>query len=240
VGDSHAPSIYSGLRDFYSSLGKGVAVIAASGCPPLLNVVSKDNSGDDTRMCLLRMTESLKKIIDTPSVKEVILASRGPLYTTSNGFGDFDGDRFGQWVLLYGNEKQGLRNNSDVFFGALESTIDALTSAGKKVTYLLDVPELGFDIRSCLAKRPITLTSKNKEPCAVLRSDFEVRNREFRAQINKILESRPYVKLVDLSEALCNEKFCYGSRDGVLFYIDDDHLSHRGSEYIVRRLWNKF
>jgi peptidoglycan/LPS O-acetylase OafA/YrhL len=241
VGDSHAPRIYSGLREFYSSIGKGLAIFGGGGgCPPLLNVVSKDNSGEDTRKCLLRTTESLNKIIETTSIDEVILASRGPLYTTSNGFGDFDGDRFGHWVLHYANEPQGLRSNSDVFFGALENTLDSLLKAGKKVTYLHDVPELGFDIKSCLAKRPITLSSKVKEPCAVLKSEFEERNRDFKSRVQKILSVRPAVKVVDLSDALCDERYCYGAKDGVLFYTDDDHLSHRGSEYVVKRLWGKF
>jgi peptidoglycan/LPS O-acetylase OafA/YrhL len=241
VGDSHAPSIYSGLRRFYSSENKDVAIFGGGGgCPPLLNVVSKDNSGKDTRECLLKTTESLKKIISTPSIREVVLASRGPLYTTSQGFGNFDGDRFGEWVLHYRGEVEGLRSNSDVFFGALESTLDALISAGKKVTYLHDVPELGFDIRSCLENRPLAFYSKRKEPCAVSKVLFEERNREFKARVSKLLDARPSVKVVDLSEALCDQEYCYGGKDGVLFYKDDDHLSHRGSNYVVQKLWDKF
>jgi hypothetical protein len=26
----------------------------------------------------------------------------------------------------------------------------------------------------------------------------------------------------------------------MLFYIDDDHLSHRGAAYVVRHLWDRF
>lgn len=241
LGDSHAARIYWGLREFYSSQGKGIGVFGGGGgCPPLLNVVSKSNSGDGTLNCLLKITQAIKKIIDTPEIEEVILVSREPLYTTPSSFGETDSNRFGKWVLHYENEQQGLRSNSDVFFGGLESTIDILVSAGKKVTYLRDVPELNFNIRSCLLKRPITLTSKVKEPCAILRSEFEARNREFKSGLDNILKSRPYVKVVDLSEALCDEKYCYGGRDGILFYIDDNHLSRRGSEYVVRRLWDKF
>ncbi|SIQ93186.1 Peptidoglycan/LPS O-acetylase OafA/YrhL, contains acyltransferase and SGNH-hydrolase domains [Rhizobium sp. RU35A] len=241
MGDSHAARIYVGLREFYSAQGKGVAVFGGGGgCPPLLNVVSKMSSGDDTQNCLVKMSDPLKQIINTPTIEEVIFASRGPLYTTSNGFGDFDGDRYGQWVLHDENNPQGAKSNSDVFFGALGATLDALLAAGKKVTYLLDVPELGFDIRSCLASRPITLTSRTREPCAVLRSQFESRNRDFRARLSQVLASRADVKVVDLAEALCDEKYCYGSKDGVLLYSDDDHLSRRGSEYVVHRLWDKF
>jgi peptidoglycan/LPS O-acetylase OafA/YrhL len=241
VGDSHAPRIYSGLREYYASKGMGVGIFGGGdGCPPLLNVISKDDDGDDTRNCLLRTTESLKKIISDSNIKEVILASRGPLYTTSNGFGDFGGDRFGRWVLHFDNEPQGIRKNSDVFFIGLANTLDALLAAGKKVTYLHDVPELGFDIKSCIPSRPITLSNKFRYPCAVSRKIFEERNKEFNAAVTKILASRPSIHVVDLADALCDDNFCYGGKDGVLFYTDDDHLSHRGSTYVVHRLWEKF
>jgi peptidoglycan/LPS O-acetylase OafA/YrhL len=241
IGDSHAPSIYSGLRGFYSSQNKDIAIFGGGGgCPPLLNVVSKDNSGKDNRECILRTSESINTIIDTPSVKEVIIISRGPLYTTSQGFGNFEGDKYGEWVLHYENEKQGIRSNSEVFFEALGYTFDKLILSGKKVTYLHDVPELGFDIRACLAKRPLSFGGKVKNPCAVSRDLFEERNKEFRAQVKNVLDSRPSIKIIDLSEALCDKKYCYGGKDGILFYMDDDHLSHRGSEYVVKRLWDKF
>jgi hypothetical protein len=58
--------------------------------------------------------------------------------------------------------------------------------------------------------------------------------------VQTILSARPAVHVVDLATALCDEAWCYGARDGVLFYIDDDHLSHRGSAYVVRRLWDAF
>jgi hypothetical protein len=239
MGDSHAARIYSGLSKlYYSQLNKNVGVFGGGdGCPPLINVISKINGGEDTFDCIANTTVPLQIIIANSSINEVVLTSRGPLYTTSDGFGE---EKYGQWVLHRKNEKQGLRTNSDIFFEALGYTIDAIISSGKQVTYLHDVPELGFDIRACLKKRPLTITSNVKEPCAVLRSEFEERNRDFRVQVTKILKDRPSVRVIDLSEALCDDKYCYGSRDGVLFYEDDDHLSYRGSEFVFLHLLDKF
>lgn len=58
--------------------------------------------------------------------------------------------------------------------------------------------------------------------------------------VDKILTQRPEVKVIDLAKALCDEKRCYGSKDGVLFYIVDDHLSHRGSAYVVNKPRDEF
>jgi hypothetical protein len=54
------------------------------------------------------------------------------------------------------------------------------------------------------------------------------------------LLQRAEIKVIDLSAALCEEKWCWGAKDDTLFYIDDDHLSHRGADYVVRQLWDKF
>jgi peptidoglycan/LPS O-acetylase OafA/YrhL len=242
VGDSHAPRVYSGLRDYISAKGKGVAMYGGGNlCPPLLDVVTKTSSEEAERVrnCLLKTTGSLKEIISNPNIKEVILISRGPLYTTSNGFGDAERNTYGKLVLHFSNEPQGLRTNSDVYFGALATTLDSLLAAGKRVTYLHDFPELGFDIKRCVS-RSIKLSNKDWHPCAVPRAQFEERNREFKIQVKKILDARPAIKVVDLADALCDSEFCYGGKDGVLYYTDDDHLSHRGSALVIQRLWDNF
>jgi hypothetical protein len=74
----------------------------------------------------------------------------------------------------------------------------------------------------------------------VSREIFEARTQSFKRMVNTILEQRPSLNVIDLSNALCDEDWCYGSKDGVLFYIDDDHLSLRGSAYVVGKLWDKF
>jgi hypothetical protein len=240
IGDSHALTIYSGLRERFKEKGQDIGLYGASdGCPPLLNVVIQDQGGD-FRNCLKKGTQAIQRVIADAAVKEVILTSRGPMYTTAKGFGDVELEQFGPWVLHFDGEDKGVRSNEEVFVLGITKTLDALLAAGKKVTFLHDVPELGFDIRSCFAFRPLTITSKVGSPCAVSRKEFEARTEAYRAMVNKILSQRPEIKVIDLSAALCNEKWCWGARDDTLFYIDDDHLSHRGADYVVRQLWDKF
>ena len=240
IGDSHALTIYSGLRERFKAKGQDIGLYGASdGCPPLLNVVIQDQGGD-FRNCLKKGTQAVQRVIADAAIKEVILTSRGPMYTTAKGFGDVELEQFGSWVLHFDGEGKGARSNEDVFVLGLTKTLDALLAAGKKLTFLHDVPELGFDIRSCFAFRPMTITSRVVSPCAVSRKEFEARTEAYRAMVNKILLQRPEIKVIDLSAALCDEKWCWGARDDTLFYIDDDHLSHRGADYVVRKLWDKF
>ncbi len=240
IGDSHALTIYSGLRERFKAKGQDIGLYGASdGCPPLLNVVIQDQGGD-VRNCLKKGNQAIQRVIADTAIKEVILTSRGPMYTAAKGFGDVELEQFGPWVLHVEGEDKGVRSNEEVFALGLTKTLDALLAAGKKVTFLHDVPELGFDIRSCFSFRPMTMTNKVVTPCAVSKKDFEARTEAYRAMVNNILSERPEIKVVDLSQALCDEKWCWAARDDTLFYIDDDHLSHRGADFVVRQLWDKF
>ena len=162
------------------------------------------------------------------------------MYTTGKGFGEVESSQFGTWFLHFDDEDRQLRNNEEVFLRGLSNTLDALLAADKKVTFLHDVPELGFDIRSCFTFRPLVITHKAIDPCAVRKSDFVARTKMHRAGVDLILSERPEIKVIDLAQALCDDEWCFGSKDGILFYVDDDHLSLRGAKYVVRQLWDEF
>jgi len=240
MGDSHALTIYAGLVELFKAKGQTIGLYGGSdGCPPLLNVVIQDLGGD-TRNCLKKGTQAILRVIKDPAIKHVILTSRGPIYTTGKGFGDIESSQFGTWVLHFDGEDRGLRTNEEVYRRGLANTLDALLAANKKVSFLHDVPELGFDIRSCFSFRPLVITHKVMYPCAVSKSDFMQRTENYRAGVNQILSERPDIKVIDLAQALCDENWCFGSKNGILFYLDDDHLSIRGAEYVVRQLSEKF
>lgn len=240
IGDSHAPVLYLGLKKIYREKGIALADFGGhGGCPPYLGLISKDGlTGGDWRKCLIRISSVLETILATDSIKEVILVSRGPLYTSGHGFGNFEEPAV--WTLNLSNEPEGKRTNTEVFKIVMTRTLTALQKAGKHVTYVLDEPELGFDIKSCVDVRPFTLGSKVRNPCAVSKADYIERNKEHRALVDNILKQFPNVRVVDLAEALCDEKLCYGKKDNVVLYKDDDHLSQRGAEFVTQKLKSKF
>lgn len=41
------------------------------------------------------------------------------------------------------------------------------------------------------------------------------------------------VKILDPLPYLCDDQYCYGSRDGRPLYYDDDHLSEYGNKFLV-------
>lgn len=179
------------------------------------------------------MSDTITRIAQDPAINNILLSSRGPLYTEGTGFGD---DEKFSWVLRQKNKPKELQNNATAYTEGLTATLKLLTSSGKKVTFLYDAPELGFYIKSCINNGPVLLPTKLRTPCAVKREDFVLRNSSFRTITQSVLRNFPSVRSVDLSEPLCDKLYCYGIIDGALMYTDDDHLSARGARYIAEKL----
>lgn len=232
LGDSHSARIFSALKEVYKAAGRGIANIGTGACPPLLNVISKNNPAPYDPNCISNMSDAIERILKDESIKEVYLASRGPLYTTGTGFGNENYS----WVLEHNDKLKSATSNAEVYQEALNITLNALVAAGKKVTFLYDVPELGFDVKSCIAARPLVLSSKVRSPCAVTLDKFLLRTAGFKEIVQSVLRKHSSVKSIDLAGPLCDDRYCYGAVGDILLYSDDDHLSARGAAYVIDKL----
>lgn len=233
LGDSHSPRIYDGLKRLYAERGRGIANVGTDACPPLLDVVSNNVPASFDPDCPARMSAAIRRILADASVHEVYLASRGPLYTTGSGFGE--SENF-SWRLRRQGDAEATLSNAEVYRQALDETLAALLAAGKKVTFFHDVPELGFDIRSCVHARPLTLGQRHRDPCAIPLRDYRDRTAGFRALVDSVLQRYPSVRVIDLAAPLCDLKYCHGMIDGMLMYSDDDHPSARGAAYVIDKI----
>lgn len=123
------------------------------------------------------------------------------------------------WWNLYEVDKEGL-----------EGTVLSLTSQGKTVFLLDDVPEFSFDAFRCkygvggiIRMNPIC-----EEPAE--------RNRQLRSKYLPVLEQvagRPGVILVPIFQNFCSETVCSMVKDGQILYQDSHHLNITGSSWVV-------
>jgi hypothetical protein len=119
----------------------------------------------------------------------------------------------------------------------MKSTLERLLAKNKRIIFVLDVPELGFDPKSCVEMRPWRLTERPlKQPCAVARQAFDERNRDYRALVASVLQDFPAVQVFDAAAELCDTQWCWAMKDGQMLYRDDDHLSVQGSLHVARAL----
>ncbi len=121
--------------------------------------------------------------------------------------------------------------NADDFSQKLEETIDLLGSR-KTVILLMEVPEIGFDPKSCLDARPFRISAYVKrDPCATPREDIFKTRGAYEAAIRKSMSRRPQLRVFNPADYLCDDSWCYAQRDGKLLYRDNNHLSYEGSLY---------
>ena len=237
IGDSHSPRIYYGLRDLYRSAGKGIANIGSDGCPPLIDTIGVDSRLSYDPNCIKHMSETIKRVAKDKSIETIILSSRGPLYTEGTGFGAHE--KF-SWKLKNQDKSSEQKSNSEAYAAGLKATLNLLTESGKKVIFLYDVPELGFYAKSCLNTAALSFISGFRNPCAIKYEDYLKRNESFKILAKSVLDKFSNVKTIDLSEALCDQIYCFASINGVLMYTDDDHPSARGAIFIAKKLEKHF
>lgn len=230
VGDSHANHLFPGLDQHLSRSAEGLLQVGGGGCVPFFNVESTQKGTPDP--CLKTINGALNYVLDDKRISTVILASRGPLYLSGHGpEGEPEHDR-----RLKFTENPSLTDYPEVFAAAMRTTLKRLLGANKEVVFVIDVPELAFDPKSCVEIRPLRFGARQaKSPCAVPRAAYDERNAGYRAVLAAVLKDFPAVKVWDPARLLCDEQFCWAMKDGTMLYRDDDHLSLAGSLWLGER-----
>lgn len=238
LGESHGVSLYPALAEALSSGTKIVADIGGGGCVPFRDVTSYDRKSSEQDKARCRVI--INQVLDTVALRAetVLLVSRGPLYLSGKGFAPngFADEQYHDRALS-SSSHPGLSGHAAIWEAGIRETLTELTTAGKRVIFVLDNPELGFDPKSCIDARPFRLNKKPlRSPCAVPRADFEARNRDYRALVSKVLADFPQVILVDGAKPFCDDQWCWAMKDGKVVYYDDDHVSLEGGRLIAREI----
>lgn len=225
IGDSHAHVLFSGLAEIRAKQGLGTILLANSGCPPFQGSTFGKTSLERAT-CVDSIEKIVSQIANDVSIRQVLIASRGPQYIDGLGFGPVE-KNYNYPPLL---DAAGMsKEPAEVFRDGVTATVKRLQEAGKEVTYALQVPELGVSPRDCLG-RPLFLL--NETSCKVSRAVYEQRMKEYRGIMSAIAAER-HIRLFDPESAMCSGDDCYMSRDAVLLYADDNHLSIAGSRRLA-------
>jgi peptidoglycan/LPS O-acetylase OafA/YrhL len=236
LGDSHAGHLDHGLRKL---LGNTLADHTDAGCLPF-DDVDRYDSRFPPGACARKMREALDLLLSRPAMDTVIMSTMGPVYLDNTTFRGTDPARVvGQEVLLLTRPE--LKDRWAIYETAMRSTLARLQAANKRVIFVLDVPELGINPRTCLPPRELTMFGlklhlRGGEACSITRAEFDARAGRFQALIRRILADHPQVTLFDPTPLFCNETVCVGKQDDQLLYSDFDHLSDQGSDLVAREL----
>ena len=231
IGDSHAHVLFAGVSALAASKGYGTLLLANSGCPPLLGAVTGRNA-TERQECARSIDALLSAVADDKRIVSVVIASRGPQYLNGLGYGPVEAHYNYPPIAAALPDPAGAQPDpATVFADGLFATAKQLHQHDLRVSYFLQVPELGIPARDCLG-RPLTLLSDGNN-CSVRYADYNDRMLQYRDLVRRVAERAPFLRLVDPEPLLCNSERCSGFINNTLLYADDNHLSVAGSRLVA-------
>jgi len=165
-----------------------------------------------------QMSRVIDYVVSDPTITTVILASGWAGRSTDEA--------------MQLKSPVGLRSDSTVVFETgLHNTIEALTSAKKRVYLVLEIPHFPKGPFFCAPPRPFA--PKRGEVCSVPKLNYIAATRRFESAIQGALAGKAYpIQLIRPEKVLCDEAQCWIRREGALLYRDTNHLSIDGSKYV--------
>lgn len=111
--------------------------------------------------------------------------------------------------------------------------VDALSGNGRKIYLIDDIPKFPFMPEVCKGKRSLS----NKMPtCSMPRDEANRQKRAYISDLMQVIKDRPNVKLISVSDYLCNDNSCNMTIGKNILYRDHNHLNLIGSKYIGGRI----
>ncbi|EED33957.1 O-acetyltransferase OatA [gamma proteobacterium NOR5-3] len=226
-GDSHAGAIFSVLHQANHSQGSTLALVK-SGCPMLTNADVKGLSSPDD--CRKWNEQVIVEISNNYSGVPVVVVNRYSAYLHNQS----DPNR----VTVRGPLVQIDNTPSDVLTSAFVdaymdnffANIERLATSNP-VILVQPIPEFPFNVPKMMA-RLLNDDYDYLPLVAITVDEYEARNKHFFNAL-RIRSPMRNVTSVDITEALCDERRCYGSVNGHPVYSDSDHLSESGNKLLL-------
>lgn len=220
IGDSHAGVLKSSLADYFRQRDETLEVFDQGGCAPFLNL-DRHDPGHEPQGCPRVINRGIETALNDPAVTTIIFVGRldtlNHLFDASNPATD----------TAFKTKQDDRARNYRLLASAVDQTLQRFVGKNKQVILIDTVPSLDFDPGLC-RWRPVRFGTIRKDPCVVPRPMVETQQKEFRAVFDAASQRYPFVRVFDPLPALCDAEFCYGSKDGVMWYADDSHLTPPG------------
>ena len=128
-------------------------------------------------------------------------------------------------------KKKGL----EIIERGLRKLLSSLSSSGKRVWLVDEVPNVGFNI----VRRHAIYLIRGKDERSLIglrRNVHELQSRKLRALLIRLQEEYSNFKTIDLSGRLCQAERCALEHDGKFLYVDENHLSRNGALFVSQEL----
>ena len=239
LGDSHAAALGNVLRAAADRHGLGFEQLTKSSCPPLFGASRKmPNHPGHIAECTRYNQAAIEAVARDPQVRTVVIAGfwQVPFGASAIAAGD---------AYVEGDGSAAGRSSEDELRLALARTIRRLSAAGKRVIVLGDVPYLRFNP----ARHAMTsFLPARRTAEALLSPDFAPADGQVESRFVEPIDDTgarivplavrdvPGALYASVSRILCTPSRCRFAEGPVPYYIDPEHLSRPGADYVISAL----
>ena len=219
-GDSHAGSIVGAVAVARGSHGRYYSHQCAT------MFYTELNSKGSTNRCTDYTAEVARQIDTLPHHVPLIIVNR----YAANLMGANESKEPAKGFTYTDRGEEQFHKDPFVLYH--ERLVDSLCQLAKTRTVyaVKPIPEIGVDVPATLARR--VMAGLPPSDITISRDSYQARNRVPLAALEEA-HTRCGVRLLDPIPYLCDATDCFGSRNGVPYYFDDDHLSETGSHLLL-------
>ena len=218
-GDSHAGALAPAIDRIAGRMGRAGLFAGQAGCLPFRGVERHDRHDLRCR----EFNDAVERLLEqNREIRTVFLVARWAMYTE----GSRTEDATGAAVLIAPGR---VEENALAFQKGLEQTLGALAGGGREVVFVTQVPEIGWDVPAIVA-RSRAFGRRPPEPPSL--EAYRARQRTVTDIVRDISQRYP-LRLVDVSRPLCPHSTCLIERGGQFLYLDSNHLSAHGNEFVA-------
>ena len=228
IGDSHATAAVSGAVKALPSREQGVFILAGPACLTVTGLQNREHPATDKDDGCVKLQAQLPGTLAGLDAKlPLVIINRASVYPLGYNHADNSEEVH---PLSYKTEPhktatpESLQEFSDAY---VESVCNL---ARTRPVYLMrPVPELLVTVPTILARR---MLRGDHSDVTLTREAYRKRH-AFIWQVQDRAHEQCGVGILDPLPYLCDERQCYGSRDGKALYTDDNHLNRDGSALLA-------
>jgi peptidoglycan/LPS O-acetylase OafA/YrhL len=236
LGDSHAGSIVNNIS---KTAPKGGSTLdwTKSGCRTIEGIYNIRNKGIPDYTCDEFIKNRLKKLPEYNDIPVVIVNRYSGLLYGDNALDLSNGNGYADELIINSTINKRGDAYTKIMLDNMYNTVCKI-SKNNPVYMLEAIPEVRQDVPNAMAKA--LLTGKKDFRVQITTDYYDTRNQKIIEMQSKLINDCN-VKIIQTKKYFCDEKFCYGDKNGRPLYFDDDHLSEFGSAQLIpefRKIWN--
>ena len=227
LGDSHANSVFTALGATAEKYNKTALYWSKAGCPTLKG--AKFNSFEGQVGCYDFNNLAFDKLENIEGFIPVVIVNR---LTRALINGNEESKELQGMSRIYFDEEIKMGLNPVLQEQFRESLIQTSCMLVKKrpVYLVRPIPEIGIDVPKNLSRNIIF--GRGNDDIKITLKEYHQRH-DFVWKAQDLAAEQCGVKILNPLPYLCDDKYCYGSKNGRPLFFDDDHLSEYGNKFLI-------